>query len=162
MMAKTTIAIVEATETAGIEVAKRLALHDYRLLLISGDEIELTKLAARIIQIPTAEVETINCLKEGCWEADIIVIAASKIPVENIATKIRDVATQKIIVEIVTGSQMSVNETLHLLLPYSKIVTALVDTADNRIIITGANYDAVQHIKEIAGNIGFNLKQPFS
>lgn len=160
MATKTTIAIVGATESAGIEVAGKLASQNFRLLLISRDESKLKQLAEEILHhTPGADVEIINCVKEGCWEADIIVLAASPIPAETLIEKIKDVATQKIVVEIVQGSNSSATEALHRVLPYSKIVTAsFITHPEKEVTITGLDKKAVQLIEGIAVKAGFKFQ----
>jgi len=73
---------------------------------------------------PGAQVEIVDCVKEGCWEADIIVLAIASHEMEEVIEKIREVATQKIVLIILNhedDSSLSFIKAQELkrLLPYS-------------------------------------------
>ncbi len=163
MAAKETIAIAGATGKAGSFIAYKLAACNYRLLLISTDTGKATKLASDIkVTTKNAEAEAIDCLKDGCWEADIIVLAVPAEAERSVAEKIKEVATQKIVVRLLlaknnTSFSAKYLDRLPLLLPYSKIVTAFINTVSFReTVITGSDNEAVETIVNIAVNAGFN------
>ncbi len=67
-------------------------------------------------------VEWVNCAKDGCWEADVIVI--SSIVEKSVIENIRTVATQKIVVYIADNGKQSLSDyyLLKQLLPNSKVI----------------------------------------
>jgi len=136
MAVKKSIAIIGATEKAGSEIASKLAKDDYRLLLVSNNEKELTHLLNNINKNkPIAEIDTIGCIKDGCWEADIIILAVDSNDAKEIVEKMKEVATQKIVVQIL--SQQNIDTSLQHLLPYSKIVEVFNILKSTEILITG-------------------------
>jgi predicted dinucleotide-binding enzyme len=136
MATKKTIAIVGATEDAGKAIVNRFASMAYRLLLISQQAGELNKLTEKIArQHPTAEVESLECVKDGCWEADIIIIAVEGAEEQTVAELMKEVATQKIVV-VVTQNENECKE-MERLLPYSKIVKAFINLETNEIVLSG-------------------------
>lgn len=178
MTLKKTIAIVGATEKRGMFIAKNLARGNYRLLLVSEEGEKLAALRDEL-NLSTAEIETINCAKEACWEADIIIVATPYGMGKKVAEKIKEVATGKIVVSISNPPDSSYEnlfpepntsaaEELQHLLPYSKVVktlnTAFAEnfaslaisgkTADT--FIAGNNSDAVKTVSELAKDAGFN------
>jgi predicted dinucleotide-binding enzyme len=126
----------------------------------------------------SAEVETILCSTEACWEADIIIIATPHEAAAEIADKIRAVATGKIVISVSNPmnsqyavqveSGTSVAEELQKLLPDSKVVktfnTAFVTDINNPLLngkaldayIAGNNGDAVEAVSSMIKTAGFN------
>jgi len=154
MAVKKSIAIIGATEKAGSEIASKLAKDDYRLLLVSNNEKELTHLLNNINKNkPIAEIDTIGCIKDGCWEADIIILAVDSNDAKEMAEKMKEVATQKIVVQIL--SQQNIDTSLQHLLPYSKIVEVFNILKSTEILITGNDDEANKEISGIFHNAGY-------
>lgn len=176
-----TIAIIGATGNMGSAIAKNLSgSSSNRLLLMGNDLKKLENLQSDILSSnPTAEAHVIKCPKEASWEADIIIVAAPYQAEKEIAEKIKDVATGKIVVSIsnplnedfsglLTPSDRSAAEELQILLPNSKIVKAFNTTfaADfaqpviegNRIdsFIAGNNKGALESVQQLVRDAGFN------
>jgi len=127
---KKTIAIIGAEAEKGAAIADKLSEDSYRLLLVQNGINSKSQIVKNIKQKNLhAEVEIDDCAKEGCWEADIIILAIPFRELKEIAEKINEVVTQKIVVIISDEKEslFSFNKTQELqqLLPYSKIVTAL-------------------------------------
>ena len=180
MQTKQTIAIIGATGNMGSALAKSLAKGNYRLLLKSTRQDELDRLVKEIqATTPSADVEGINCSKEACWEADIIIPAVPFGAEKEVADRIREVANQKIVISIAnpinesysglqTSGETSAAEELQKLLPYSKVIKAFNTTfaADfsNPVIngqqvdafIAGNNEDALKTVSELVSTAGFN------
>lgn len=164
MAVRETIAIAGATGKAGSAIARKLAPSNYRLLLISRHINRAIKLSAAIQSTTTnAETEAIDCLKDGCWEADIIVLAVPVEAEKEVAEKIKEVATQKIIVRLSpaennTSFSSKYSNALEQLLAYSKIVTVFINTAlSGETVIAGSSNEAVDTIVNIASKAGFTL-----
>jgi predicted dinucleotide-binding enzyme len=120
-MTNKTIALIGATEKMGSQMARRLAGQDNSLLLFSHEPVLLAQLISEIKnEHPNAIVESAGCEFEASWEADIIIAAVPLQDVHEVAEKIREVATQKIVAAV---SDESVSE-LKKLLPYSQVIHA--------------------------------------
>ena len=145
MPAKKTIAIVGATEKEGAKLACLFAGTGYRLLLVSNNGTALTQLLDNIIlNGPTAEIDTIECVKDGCWEADIIILTVSADDENEVAQMMKEVATQKIVVSI-SGKK---SEVLRQVLPYSKLVK-ISSVLSKEIFISGEDEEANDEIAQI-------------
>jgi len=147
---KKTIAIIGATEESGAAIANKFAGDSYRLLLIE-DEINQLSQTARNIKRNNSNVnvEIVDCAKEGCWEADIIVIAISFHELKKVIEKISEVATQKIVVFASNEYDESDATALQHLLPHSRIVTALFDSFSGEIFIASNDEEASETISKM-------------
>lgn len=147
---KKTIAIVGATETLGRIIVKKFASMPYRLLLISNEINELDNLRNDLsARYPETEIESLDCVKDGCWEADIIILAVPCENIKQVAERIKEVATQKIVVEIFAGKES--REELRNTLRYSKLVSISGDF-QSEILISGEDKAVNEEIRKI-----FNL-----
>jgi hypothetical protein len=179
MAARKTIAIIGASGDMGSAIAKSLINSDYRLLLMSREKSKLAKLATYLKRkTSTAEVDIIDCEKEACWEADIILLAVPYSVEEEVAKKIREVATQKVVISIsnplnenydhiITAQGTSSAEELQNVLPHSKVVKAFntvfacditqphKEGQQAKTFIAGDDKEAVQAAYELAVVMGF-------
>ena len=177
-MAKRTIAIIGATELMGAAIARNLSKGNYRLLLFGHDDKKLRSLVEEIKTINAlAEIECLNCVVDAGWEADIIISAVPSVTEKEIAEKIRDVATQKIVVIIADPMDLrdsrcvsgnSAAEDYQQWLPNSKVVKifntaiaadfarAVADGKPADSFITGNDSEAVQVVTEIVATAGFH------
>jgi len=157
MAIKRTIAIVGATENTGAEMAQRFAGINYRLLLVSNDVEELKKLVKNISEEkPMTEIDSIECVKDGCWEADIIILAVPS-SVEKqvqVAEMMKEVATQKMVVTI-SGLENS-EEELKKILPYSKVIKISNPHQSKEIFISGEDEEATEEISMIFFKAGYH------
>lgn len=164
----------------GSAIAKSLAKGPYRLLLFAHDKAKLENLKEEIIKAtPTADLEGMGCPVDASWEADVIISAVPYGAEKEVMEKIRDVATQKIVISIanplnesfsglVTAPGTSAAEELQKLLPSSKVVKAFNTTyaADfSQPVINGQQVDAfiagddeeaVETVKGLVATAGFN------
>ena len=164
----------------GAAIAKALAKGNDRLLLISKEEEKLEVLKAAITnEHPLADVEGMSCAMHGSWEADIIILATPYEAQADIAEKICEVASQKIVISIanplnttydalVTNPNKSAAEELQALLPHSKVVKAFNTTyaanfaqtviAGKQVdaFIAGDNEAALETTAELVKTTGFN------
>lgn len=173
-----TIAIVGATGKMGAAVAKNLSSGNYRLLLMAENMDELESLKLELLHAK-AEVITAQCAKDACWEADIIILATPYDSFRDVAEKIREVATGKIVIsisntlnekynELVPSPNTSAAEELQKMLPDSKVVktfnTALaakyispaIHSENADAFIAGNNGAAVTTVFELLQSAGFN------
>jgi predicted dinucleotide-binding enzyme len=136
-----TIAIVGATGNKGSAIAKHIAAtKKYRLLLMSPDEKKLAELKSSIENSATIDqVLTMNCAKEACWEADLIILATPQEAEKAVAERIREVATGKIVISIFNQWKTDFEDLvimpdssaicdLQRMLPHSKVLAAFATT----------------------------------
>ena len=164
----------------GSAIARGLAIGRHRLILCANDlsKVGLLRQEFRALD-PSAEVETMDCPITASWEADIIILAVPYSAESKLASLIRDVANQKIVISIskpvnhtfdglVTAPDSSAAEELQKLLPYSKVVkafntvfeadfaTPVIDGRHIDAFIAGNDRDAVQTVSELVKTVGFN------
>ncbi len=179
-MRKQTIAIIGAAGHMGSAVARNLARAGHRILLAGPKRDQLETLLATIKAItPNADVDILDCSHEASWEADVIIPAVPHAVQGDVAAKIKDVVTGKIVVSItnplnatydglVTGPMMSGAEELAALLPHSKVVKAFntVFAADFAApilggkpldcFIAGDDDQAIATVSRLVQDAGFN------
>lgn len=174
---KQTIAIIGAGGNMGSAIAKGVAGGNYRLLLFDREPDQLGSLIEKVQQDhPNADVEPIDCAHECSWEADIIILAVPHQAEKEIANKISDVATQKIVISIAnpveenfsklpTIPDTSAAEELQEWLPHSKVVKAtfvvdfeqaISDGKQADGFITGDDEEVLQTVTELVETVGFN------
>src|SRR5687767_2748873 len=180
MAIKQNIAVIGATGNMGSAISKSLAKGNYRLLLKANDQEKLNQLVSDIKSSnPTADVEAMVCPKDASWEADIIIAAVPYAAEKEVAEKIREVATQKIVVSIsnplnetydglVTSPGTSAAEELQKLLPHSKVIKAfnttfaadfsnpVIDGKQVDAFIAGDDEEALETVSKIVSTAGFN------
>ncbi|MEO5649295.1 MAG: NAD(P)-binding domain-containing protein [Ginsengibacter sp.] len=154
MSAQKTIAIVGATGNPGNEIACQFAFTGYRLLLISNDISKLIQLKEGITcKEPKAEIDAIECVKDGCWEADIIILAVAVHEEKEVAEMMKEVATQKIVVDV--SNEEKAGEYLQQILPYSKLVMVSGNLSAKEMVISGEDGEVNEEIAEIFNQAGY-------
>ena len=180
MATKKTIAIIGASGNMGSAIAKSLAKGNYRLLLFANHQEKVQQLINEIKEVnPFADVDCMGCPFDASWEADIIIPAVHYKVEEEVAQKIKQVATQKIVVSIsnplnetydglVTSPDTSAAEQLQNLLPDSKVVKAfntvfagdflqpVIDDKQADVFIAGNENEAIGTVSEMVRVAGFN------
>jgi 8-hydroxy-5-deazaflavin:NADPH oxidoreductase len=180
MATKKTIAIIGASGNMGSAIAKNLSKGNYRLLLFANHQKKVQQLIDEIkSNNPSADVDSMGCPFDASWESDIIIPAVKYEVEKEVAEKIKDVSTQKIVISIsnplnekydglVTPPDTSAAEELQKLLPYSKVVKAfntifsgdfsqpVIDGKRADSFIAGDNEEAVQIVSELVSAAGFN------
>lgn len=158
-MVKKTIAILGDTGRLSSGLMEVLMMQDLRLLFISENDSKNIELKEQLEQVnTTAEVEFTSCERDGCWEADIITLT----PMESIATgliqKIREVATQKIVLKISEENKTSEKADLAGLLPHSKVIEIQFKSAQKEFTMTGKDDDALFQVRSIFEKAGYTYK----
>jgi predicted dinucleotide-binding enzyme len=177
---KQTIAIIGAAGNMGSAIAKSIAGGNYRLLLFDRNSEKLNWLMDDIqTNYPDAELRSMDCAYDCSWEADIIILAVPHRAEKEIADKIREVATQKIVVSIANPVDQDLSklnaeqppsaaEELQHWLPNSKVVkafnTTFADDFENPVIagkrldafIAGDDEEVLITVSELVKTAGFN------
>ena len=180
MTTKKTIAIIGASGNMGSAIATSLATSQYRLLLFGKEENKLKTILKEIKTAnKSADVEAIGCAADASWEADIIIAAVPFAAEKELAEKIRQVATGKIVISIsnplnetytglVTDSNTSSAEELQKLLPHSKVIKAfnttfagdflqpLIDGKTVDAFMAGNDEEALETVSDVVRSVGFN------
>lgn len=155
MSVRKSIAIVGATENIGKEIAIRFMNSNYLLLLISNNKDKLDYLAKKVAdKKPKGEINFMECVKDGCWEADIIILAVPYNEEKKVAEIMKEVATQKIVVSV-SNEENGCGE-LQKILPYSKLVRVSGDFNSKELIIKGDNETVNEEIREIFNQAGYH------
>jgi len=180
MKTKQTIAVIGASGNMGYAITRSLSKGGYRILLCSDEQQKAVTLANDIKNNnTTADIDAIDCSGQAAWEADIIVLAVPYAAEKEIAARIKEVATQKIVISIsnplnetfnglVTSPGTSAAEELQALLPNSKVVkafnttfaadfaTPVIDGKQVDAFIAGNDEEALNTVSELVTTAGFN------
>ena len=180
MSTKKTIAVIGASGNMGSAISKSLSKGNNRLLLFANEKEKVDALVQDIKSSNSAaDVETLECPTDASWEADVIILAVPYQVEKEIATKIKEVANQKIVISIanplnetynglVTAPGTSAAEELQKILPHSKVVkafnttfaadfaTPVIDGKQVDAFIAGNDEEALQIVSELVTTAGFN------
>ena len=142
------------------DMTEILLKKDLRLLFVSEDEVENLELRSRLEQAgAVAEVEFTSCERDGCWEADIIAITQPEKASSALLKRIKEVATQKIVLAIYEDRKNFDKATLQQLLPHSKIVLLQMDSQKKKFSVSGNYPEAKDGVKELLSGAGYEVKQ---
>ena len=180
MKTKETIAIIGATGGMGSAIARGLAQGSYRLILMSKNKKKLWELADSLkAGDAKADIDTTDCAKDVSWEGDVIIVATPYKAEKEVAERIREVATGKIVISIsnplneemndlLTDPESSAAEELQALLPDSRVVKAFnttfaadfaspeIDGRKADAFIAGNDPSALQTVSKLVAESGFN------
>lgn len=147
MMVERTIAILGETGEFPQVLLEAFAKQNLRLLYVSENKEKNVAVQQQLENLKVlAEVEFLSCEREGCWEADIIAFSQPESISPALVAKIKEVATQKIVL-VVTGEKRLAN--FYALFPYSKVVEVLVNSTDKEISISGNDKTAIAEVQEL-------------
>ena len=158
MGAKKTIAIVTDKETVATHFARMLCSKQFRILFVTKNGGRFKKAVAEISEKDQdAEVEIVDCAREGCWEADLIMLEAGDSEESAIADAIKDVAIQKVVISIkeMDNNVKEVPDELEKLLPHSKVVMAQIKRNSPEILLSGLDADAIEKVSGIFKEGGY-------
>ena len=158
MMVRKTIAVIGTVEGEALILLEALARQKLRLLVVSGQQ-EANLQAKEHLEMAggAAEIEFISCEREGCWEADMIMVAPAAELTPSLLEKIRTVATQKPVLRI-SEDKTQYEESLKDLLPHARVVELKVDPQARQICLSGQDPDASAAVKRIFENTGYDIK----
>jgi predicted dinucleotide-binding enzyme len=149
MAAKKTVAIIASANEKAAAIVNKLSLENSRLLVVSKQANQFIELSTDIkSRQPNLELDVIDCMKDGCWEADIIILDIPYDEETEVAALIKEVSTQKIVVSFSENE----NSELQNLLKYSKVVTAINIINSSCISLSGKYQDAIEEVSNILKN----------
>jgi predicted dinucleotide-binding enzyme len=174
MQTKQTIAIIGNIKGWTPAVYGNIARGNFRILF-PGNDIQSSDALINDVksEYPLADMESIDCMINACWESDIII---TTVPFENSAEsneKLQRVACQKTVIVVVNdpGNSNNGNEVLlaaevQHLLPYSKIIVAIFndDQEKNGLItlqngIATSDRESMESAAEVLELAGFSIKK---
>ena len=124
--------------------------------MISNDPAKLDLLTKALSEENfKAEIKSISCVKDGCWEADIIVLAVPLCEEKEVAERMKEVATQKTVVLVSENTDELAS--LQQILPYSKLVRVSGDFQTKEISAEVQDVDADEEILNILKDAGFKI-----
>ena len=156
-----TIAIIGVKGKMGMAIAKRLATGNHRLLFVKEERDQSAMVSNYLKETaPDAEIDVVECVRDSCWEADLIILDVPSSSEKMIAEKIREVATQKIVLRISDSEKngdapFSAAQQLQQLLPFSKVVAAFNNRTTPETYIAGDDEEAVQIISNMIRIAGY-------
>jgi predicted dinucleotide-binding enzyme len=158
-MAKQIIAIAGAERKMGSLVAEKLLQAGrHHLLILSEGGDSTGKLNALLRLNPVADPEIVDCLKDGCWEADMIMLDIPFSSIHEAAEKIREVSTQKIIF-VISGDPEEKTDPAgewRSLLPNAKTVVALNLLNNSATPLNTPDEESLGSINTVIRNLGLN------
>ncbi|MDT0689985.1 hypothetical protein RM549_09335 [Salegentibacter sp. F188] len=155
-----TVAILGDTGNFFAELVKALMKQDLRLLFVSEDEEHDLNIINNLEQTEAvAEVEFTGCEHDGCWEADIILINQPQNISCSLIERIKEVATQKVVL-LVSGNKLQFEELdFKKLLPHSKVVEVFVDLQKMEFSVSGKDPEAIAGVEAIFANACFEIQR---
>ncbi|MGN6249525.1 MAG: NAD(P)-binding domain-containing protein [Ginsengibacter sp.] len=154
MASKKTIAILGATGKTGKAIVNKFSGVPHRLLLVSDQFDELYQLVATLNEKkPIAEIEAVECVKDSCWEADIILLTVPAEEEKAAGILMKEVATQKEVVVVSENEHKC--DALKKVLPYSKVIKAKLDVITNTIKLSVAKGTVNEEISKIFIEAGY-------
>jgi arginine/ornithine N-succinyltransferase beta subunit len=146
MKHKETIAVIGAACEEGKKVIGFLINTGHRLLLMDEATEQLQSLQQALSPMyPQAEIDIIPCSREACWEADLIIIVKTQPTLEATITKIKEVATNKIVACITSGN-LQPYALLQKDLPHSRIVAVQLNAKNKEPQFTGSHHASVDTV----------------
>lgn len=141
MAVKNIIAVIASTKEKAKAIVQKVSNKNCRILLVSKHKDEYLQLHTEIqSQYPALELDTIDCMKDGCWEADIIMLNVSEDEEKEVAEMIREVATQKLVISFSDSGKGCSEENLQKLLSHSRVIKV---SGSGNMEITGNDEDAI-------------------
>ena len=143
------------------DIVAELVKREYRLLVAGVEESQFNRMARYLkITTPDAEIEQVSCEKEGCWEADMVILAVARNSIPGIAGKVKEVITQKLVLcisEDQNGNYFPFSEAQELqqLLPFSKVVAAFNNGQSAEMLLAGDDKESVRQVALIVESAGY-------
>lgn len=160
MKVRETIAFVGEADTTCSRLIQKLAAENYPVVLVAKEGNHFENLSGKILNLlPEADIETINCEREGCWEADIIVFNNWGNFSAGLPEKIKEVTNKKILVYFLKKEAQSAStdklKIFQQTLPNTEWVQVVFDPVSNKMHLTGAD-EAIAVIEDILNQAGYS------
>lgn len=132
------IAFSGALSPANILFLKHLAEKGNRLLIANSKNFSEDIITKFQQQTPDVEIEITTCLRDSCWEADIIILSSEIADDNQVLKNISEVATQKLVLCISEGNNYEDFNKLEQFLSHSKLALVRLNSQkrEARILMT--------------------------
>lgn len=158
-MVKKTIAILGDNKGIFPNVMQVVMKQDLRLLFVTEDEAKKLEISRHPkFRQATAEVEFLSCERDGCWEADMIMLVDPDTSSASLVEKIKEVATQKIVLVASEGKTIKDEPDLRELLPWSKVVEIKLNPGEKEFSLCSNDPEAKAEVKRFFEASGYQLK----
>lgn len=159
-MATKTMAILSDSKGLPPELLEVLGSCNHRLLFVVENAEKMKRLqeSLHFLKIKP-EIDFISCEKEGCWEADKILISIPGELPREIVQKIKNVATQKPVWVISNSVYYRRNIYLQSLLPNSKIVEIGLKKNMKEISLSSKDIAAKEEVHRLFKASGFTINK---
>lgn len=132
---------------------------DLRLLFVTEDEAKKFEITSQLnSNDPAAEIEFLSCERDGCWEADMIMLLNPDVSSCSLVEKIREVATQKIVLVASEEKEVAGKPDLRELLPWSKVVEVTFNTTDKELTFCSKDAEAKTTVQQLFETSGYQIK----
>ncbi|WP_189602710.1 hypothetical protein [Salinimicrobium marinum] len=162
MAVEETIAVVGLRSDKPSVFVDKIKNQHVRLLVIpaeEGEKVSLNKFFKN--NLTNAEIEVLDCARDGCWEADIITFLDPVDPEESLLNRIKEVAVQKPVLFIFEEASAEADakaEKLQKKLSNSIILKIKIDDEKERAIISGTDPQSIEQVSEMLNRAGFTVK----
>lgn len=155
-MVTKTIAILAEKGKISPELLRVLGKSNLRLLFVAENEENKNQLVERLQPLGLkAEIDFTSCGKEGCWEADKILLLRSAEPSEVFIDQIKEVATQKPVWVVSEETETKDQADLKRLLPNSKVIEIKFKKKKKEVSICGKDAEARDEIRQLFEASGY-------
>lgn len=157
-MATKTIAILSDSEGLAPEFFEVLGSSNHRLLFVVGnaETKEHLQKSLNFLKLK-AEIDFIGCEKDGCWEADKILISMQAPPSKDMIKKVKEVATQKPVWVISPVDSHGRKVDLQQQLPNSRVVEISIQENLKEVSLSSKEVVAKQEIRQLFEASGYTV-----
>lgn len=161
MAVEETIAVVGLRSDIPSVFVEKLKNQDVRLLIIPEGEKEKVSLNKHFENnVTNAEIEVLDCARDGCWEADIIAFLDPVAPEESLLNRIKEVAVQKPVLSVfekASAEAASNAEKLQERLHNSIVLKVKIDPEKESATISGTDPQSIEQVAVMLKRAGFLL-----
>ena len=160
MKVKETIAFIGEPDKTCNQLIQKLAKKNHPVVLVAKEENHFENLSRKILNhTPEADIEIVNCTREGCWEADIIILCEGTSIDSGLTEKMKEVANQKILVLLLNKEKQSsvITEEINKLrkdLPNTRLVQLIFNPVSKEMYLTGED-EAKSMVEDIFNRAGY-------
>jgi len=133
-----TITFSGTLSPTNIHFLKHLAEQGNRLLVVDNENFSEALIEELQEQIPNSEIEIASCLKDSCWEADVIILSSKTINDNQVIKNIKEVSTQKPVICLSEENNSEEFNKLEQFLSHSKLALVRLNSQkrEARILMT--------------------------
>lgn len=161
MSSSKTIAFTGKFTATSQRLLLQLGNAGFRLLVLLEEEEYKQLQEALIAELPELEMEHINCIKDSCWEADLIIMHGRVFENSGVINTMKEVATQKPVLYIeeekLIENTTSTMNLLNNLLPHSHIYLIKLAAIDKEATILSTNLNENHEVTALFLKMGYTI-----